>query len=59
MKQLKENMYELCPQTPRPTEEQISFETKLDTAQEGDEIIIVIRNGIVVKFEHRKISQNV
>lgn len=27
----------------------------IDNTQQGDEIIIVIRNGVVVKFEQRKI----
>ena len=56
MKQLKENMYGRCLQPHRSAEEQESFEANLDTTQE-DEIIIVIRNGIIVKFEHRKIAQ--
>jgi hypothetical protein len=29
---------------------------ELDDSQQGDEIIIIIRNGVVVKFEQRKIS---
>ncbi|WP_156478713.1 hypothetical protein [Anaerosporomusa subterranea] len=29
---------------------------KLDNTQHGDEIIIIIRNGVVVKFEQRKIN---
>lgn len=56
MKQLKDNMDERCPQPPGPAEEQDLVAVKLDTRQEGDEIIIVIRDGVVVKFEHRKIA---
>jgi hypothetical protein len=32
------------------------FVADLDKTQQGDEIIIIIRNGVVVKFEQRKIT---